>query len=143
MQMATQPPLRPGVNGGGNHHNRATSSANTAAAALLAYGNVPRAPWDWRVALYTWTKAIGAGVAIVLALLTLAGDDFNSEWQFALGSIALVFTGLTALALVSHLTHPTRFYRILVMPQMRSWLARGAFILIGYSGILFLYTLRR
>jgi formate-dependent nitrite reductase membrane component NrfD/ferredoxin len=141
MQMATQPPPPASVNGSGNHHGRAaTSSENTAAAALLAYGNVPRAAWDWRVALYTWTKAIGAGLVIVLALLTLAGDDFSSEWQSALGGIALVFTGLTALALVSHLTHPTRFYRILIMPQMRSWLARGAFILIGYSGVLFMYT---
>jgi len=31
------------------------------AAALLSYDIGHRAPWDWRVSLYTWTKGVAAG----------------------------------------------------------------------------------
>ena len=34
---------------------------NTSAAAVLSYDVPHRAPWDWRVSLYTWTKGIAAG----------------------------------------------------------------------------------
>jgi Fe-S-cluster-containing dehydrogenase component len=34
---------------------------NSSAAAVLAYDVPHRAPWDWRVSLYTWTKAIASG----------------------------------------------------------------------------------
>ena len=30
---------------------------------------------------------------------------------------------------------PARFWTILIRPQWKSWLARGAFILIGFSGV--------
>ena len=38
---------------------------NNAAAAVLAYDVPHRAPWDWRVSLYTWTKGIAAGAWLV------------------------------------------------------------------------------
>ena len=41
----------PGHPGGGN----------SSAAALLSYDIGHRAPWDWRVSLYTWTKGVAAG----------------------------------------------------------------------------------
>src|SRR3989304_3860321 len=47
--------------------------ANSSAAALLSYDVPHRAPWDWRVSLYTWTKGIASGVYLVAAMLVLMG----------------------------------------------------------------------
>jgi formate-dependent nitrite reductase membrane component NrfD len=52
-----------------------------------------------------------------------------------------LFIGLTTGLLVWDLDRPERFWTILVRPQWKSWLARGAFILIGFSlvgGLFFL-----
>ncbi|MGH9035846.1 MAG: 4Fe-4S dicluster domain-containing protein, partial [Acidimicrobiia bacterium] len=63
----------------GGHH-----FANSSAAALLAYDVSHRAPWDWRVSLYTWTKGIAAGAWLVAVLLawtgTLEWDDPLVRW---------------------------------------------------------------
>ena len=58
---------------------------NNAAAALLAYDVPHRAPWDWRVSLYTWTKGIAAGAYLVPALLVLAGVLAPGELALDLG----------------------------------------------------------
>jgi hypothetical protein len=43
-------------------------------AAVLAYDVPHRAPWDWRVSLYTWTKSMAAGAYLVaLAIAPVAG----------------------------------------------------------------------
>ena len=56
------------------------------AAALLAYDVPHRAPWDWRVSLYTWTKGIAAGAYLVPLLLLLAGRVASAgELALALG----------------------------------------------------------
>jgi formate-dependent nitrite reductase membrane component NrfD len=55
--------------------------------------------------------------------------------DIALATVALLFTALTTVLLVWDLEHKERFLRVVFMPQTRSWLARGAFILIAYSGL--------
>jgi len=55
--------------------------------------------------------------------------------DIALSTIALLFTALTTVLLVADLEHKTRFLRVIFMAQKKSWLARGAFILIAYSGL--------
>ncbi len=42
---------------------------------------------------------------------------------------------LTMVLLVWDLDHKERFLRVVLMPQSKSWLARGAFMLIAYSGL--------
>jgi formate-dependent nitrite reductase membrane component NrfD len=59
----------------------------------------------------------------------------------ALSTIALLFTALTTVLLVWDLEHKARFLRVVFSPQSKSWLARGAFILIGYSGLSGLFWL--
>jgi formate-dependent nitrite reductase membrane component NrfD len=59
--------------------------------------------------------------------------------DIALSSIALLFTALTTVLLVWDLEHKSRFLRVVFTPQKKSWLARGAFILIGYSALAGLY----
>src|SRR5688572_29048139 len=113
-------------------------AANSSAAALLAYDVPHRAPWDWRVSLYTWTKGIAAGVYLIGALLVLLGvlPERAALWQWGVPIVGLTFLAVTGLVLIADLAHPGRFYMIFTRAHWRSWLVRGAFILIGYGGVL-------
>ncbi|MGA7684153.1 MAG: 4Fe-4S dicluster domain-containing protein [Terriglobales bacterium] len=104
--------------------------------ALAAYDVSHARPWGWQVPAYSWTKSIGSGVlaipAIAMALGRLTGDRMR---DIALATVALLFTALTTVLLVWDLEHKERFLRVVFTPQSKSWLARGAFILITYSGL--------
>lgn len=100
----------------------------------VGYNAQHKVPWHWPVPAYLVTKGIGAGVAIVFALLYFAGlitDDRNT--MIGTAGIALLFTGITTALLVVDLERPERFLRILLRPQWKSWLTKGAFILVGYT----------
>ncbi|MBL8768928.1 MAG: polysulfide reductase NrfD, partial [Planctomycetes bacterium] len=47
--------------------------------------------------------------------------------------IALAFTGITTFLLVEDLTRPMKFLTLLTRPNTKSWLVKGAWILIGFS----------
>jgi formate-dependent nitrite reductase membrane component NrfD len=104
--------------------------------ALAAYDVSHARPWGWQVPAYCWTKSIGSGAlavpAIAMALGRLSGDRVR---DIALATVALLFTALTTVLLVWDLDHKERFLRVVFTPQSKSWLARGAFILIAYSGL--------
>jgi Fe-S-cluster-containing dehydrogenase component/formate-dependent nitrite reductase membrane component NrfD len=114
---------------------------NSSAAALLAYDIPHRAPWDWRVSLYTWTKGISAGAYLVAAALALAGalSWSASLWLWAAPAIALGMLAATGGILVWDLEHPRRFPLLFLRPQWRSWLVRGAVAISGYGGVLALH----
>lgn len=116
-------------------------AANNAAAAMLAYDVAHRAPWDWRVSLYTWTKGIAAGAYLVPALLLLAGllTPASRLWLWAAPVVGGAFLAATVALLIGDLTHPGRFYMVLTRPQWRSWLARGGVILSLYGAVLALH----
>jgi len=103
----------------------------TAAAALLSYDVPHQAPWDWRVSGYTWTKSVSTGLYGLSVLLGWWG--LGGSWQVGARLGALVFLALTVALLVADLKHPERFWTILVRPQWKSWLARGAFLLTGFG----------
>jgi len=104
--------------------------------ALAAYDVSHARPWGWQVPAYCWTKSIGSGAlavpAIAMALGRLTGDRTR---DIALSTAALFFTALTTVLLVWDLEHKARFLRVVFTPQSKSWLARGAFILIAYSAL--------
>ena len=108
---------------------------NSSAAAVLAYDVSHRAPWDWRVSMYTLTKGIAAGVYLAALLLTLlAGTGWDDGlWLRAVPLAALGALGLTGLLLIWDLERPARFFMIFTRPQWRSWLVRGAFIIAAYG----------
>src|SRR5688500_17713115 len=87
---------------------------NNAASAVLSYDIPHRMPWDWRVSLYTWTKAIAAGVYMVPVLLILGGFSSwtNPLWLRFTPLIGLTFLAITGLLLIWDLEHPGRFYMI-------------------------------
>jgi formate-dependent nitrite reductase membrane component NrfD len=104
--------------------------------AVAAYDVSHARPWGWQVPAYSWTKSIGSGAlaipAIAMVFGKLSGDRLR---DITLATIALLFTALTTVLLVWDLDHKERFLRVVFMPQSKSWLARGAFILIAYSGL--------
>ncbi len=110
----------------------------SAAAAVLAYDVPHRAPWDWRVSLYTLTKGVAAGVYLVALLLLALGRlaPGGLLWRLAVPVLGGVFLAATGALLISDLEHPARFWLIFARPQWRSWLARGAFLIGGYALVL-------
>jgi len=98
--------------------------------------------WGSKVSAYLWTKAVSAGVFLVLTLLLtpLGGPGglgpAGSAW---LSGIALLFLALTSVLLIADLKRPERFFYILTRPNWNSWLSRGAVILTGYGGLLTLW----
>ncbi|MFC2085599.1 NrfD/PsrC family molybdoenzyme membrane anchor subunit [Bacteroidota bacterium] len=102
----------------------------------VVYNAQHKVPWHWPVPAYLVTKAIASGVFLLLALGTLLGLFGRHETTFLVGSItSLLFLGITTALLVFDLEHPERFLRILTRPQWKSWLTRGAVILILFSGL--------
>ncbi|MBT3448289.1 MAG: polysulfide reductase NrfD [Bacteroidetes Order II. Incertae sedis bacterium] len=93
-------------------------------------------PWHWQVPAYLVTKGIAAGIFLILAISALFGFISVDHYVFQASAFVSVFfliatTGL----LVADLERPERFLSIVFRPQWRSWLVRGAFLLIGFSGI--------
>jgi formate-dependent nitrite reductase membrane component NrfD/ferredoxin len=116
---------------------------NSSAAALLCYDVPHRAPWDWHVSLYTWTKAIAAGAYLAPLGLIITG---LLTWESALWTLAAPATAGIALAvtgalLLGDLERPSRFYLIFTRPQWESWLVRGAFAIVAYAVVLALHLL--
>ncbi len=97
-------------------------------------------PWHWQVPAYLVTKGIAAGIFIILALSSLFGLVSVEHYSFqALAFVSLFFLIATTGLLVADLERPERFLRIILRPQWKSWLVRGAFLLIGFSGIVTLW----
>ena len=111
---------------------------NSSAAAVLSYDIPHRAPWDYRVSLYTFTKSIAAGAYLVPLLLGALGLlPFTSKlWGVQSVAVALIALVLTGALLVWDLEHPERFWMVLFKPQWRSWLVRGGFVITAYGGLL-------
>lgn len=100
------------------------------------YNAQHKIPWHWPVPAYLVTKGIGSGVFALLALFFgLNLVNFSRSLAMLGNFIALLFIGLTSLLLVIDLDKPARFYTILTRPQWKSWLTRGAFILIGFTAV--------
>ena len=116
---------------------------NNSAAAILAYDVPHKAPWDWRVSLYTLTKGVSAGAYLVPAVFVLLGllDPTSILWQWIAPLTALGFLALTGGILIMDLEHPERFALMFLRPQWRSWLVRGAVIITAYGALLVLHIL--
>ena len=89
--------------------------------------------WGWPVALYLVTKSIAAGAAMLAPFMTWLAPNHNMP-QFLPELLALIFTGITTFLLVEDLARPKLFLTLLTRPNMKSWLVKGAYILIAFSG---------
>ena len=104
--------------------------------ALAAYDVSHARPWGWQVPAYLWLKSIGSAPLALPALAVALGKlPVDPVRDVVLSLAALVFIAATMVMLVWDLEKKARFLRVLLRPQSRSWLARGAFILMGYSAL--------
>ena len=85
-----------------------------------------RVEWGWPVAAYLVTKGIAAGVAMLAPFLPVTPNWLPE-------AIALFFTAATTALLVEDLARPMKFLTLLTRPNTKSWLVRGAWILIAFS----------
>ena len=98
--------------------------------------------WGWQVSGYLWTKAISAGVMMVMLLGKLLSlVETNAVLENIIVGISFLFLALTGGLLVWDLDKPTRFLYVLLRPQWKSWLVRGAYIITVFSGLLILFGL--
>ena len=108
----------------------------------VAYNAQHKIPWHWPVPAYLVTKGIAAGIFMLLALgWGLNILPFDSLTAVSASFLSLLFIGLTTVFLVVDLERPERFLYILMRPQWKSWLARGAVLLIGFAIVLTLWWL--
>lgn len=129
--------------------DRGLQTANMAGALIAAGTNQPaasgaretynvphRVPWHWPVPAYLVTKAISAGTFMVagvgVGLGQLPATPLFTSWA---SFIALLFALITTVLLIADLSQPKRFYYMLIKPQWRSWLTKGAFVLIGFTTV--------
>ena len=97
--------------------------------------DIPHPPaWGFDLALYLLFKGISTGAMFLSALLWMLGDR---GWLTGLAgpAISVLFAIATAIVLVIDLERPERFFYILTRPNWSSWLARGAFLITGHSGL--------
>lgn len=112
-----------------------------------AYNAQHKIPWHWQVPAYLVTKGIASGLFIYIALEVFFDFGFSSigyisDYFFPVSLfLSLLFTGITTLLLVLDLEKPKMFLTILTRPQWRSWLTRGAFVLIAFSIVTGLWLL--
>ena len=91
--------------------------------------------WGWEVSTYVLTKAISTGTFLMLAFCSLffGGIDYSVEINGLI--ISLVFMAITGGLLVMDLDRPDRFFYVLLRPQWKSWLVRGAYIITAFGGL--------
>ena len=109
--------------------------AGNAAGQMIAqtgYTAFHKAPWHWQVPAYLVTKAVGAGALGIGAVATLLRWSTPTT-RLTADLVGIVGLLATTVLLVSDLERPERFLRILTRPQWRSWLTRGAFLLVALS----------
>jgi Fe-S-cluster-containing dehydrogenase component/formate-dependent nitrite reductase membrane component NrfD len=108
----------------------------TQVVARTAYTTEHPMPWKAKVSGYLVTKAISAGAILAAALGVVTGHAGQRALVgLALPIVALLFAGLTGGLLVADLRQPRRFHYIFTRPQWRSWLVRGAWILLGHGAL--------
>lgn len=96
--------------------------------------------WGWQVSAYVWTKSIAAGVGLVASVAALSGlASVSPAIQWMTIIVALIFMGITGYLLTIDLDQPKRFLYVLLRPQWKSWLVKGAYIITAYALILLLW----
>ena len=127
---------------GDNHSTGAqTNRAPSGGMATVVYGSPQKAPWDWRVSMYTWTKSVASGGFLSAAVLGVAGLQMGRGFEATVSLVSLVFLALTALLLIWDLSHPMRFMYAVIKPQPKSWLVWGSYLITAYTGLLGLFLL--
>ena len=102
----------------------------------VAYDVGHKKAWHWPVAAYMTSKAIASGVYLMLCSAVMSGFiALGGVWSMLLEAIVVCAMIATGVLLCVDLERPDRFLRVIVRPQWRSWLARGAYLILGFGGM--------
>ena len=91
--------------------------------------------WGWKVSAYLVTKGIAAGASLWAPFVAFMPDatPFGRNWLPEL--LALLFLAVTNVLLVVDLKRPKQFLSIVLRPNTRSWLVKGAWVLMAFGAI--------
>jgi Fe-S-cluster-containing dehydrogenase component/formate-dependent nitrite reductase membrane component NrfD len=107
-----------------------------------SYNAQHKIQWHWELPSYLVTKNIAGGLFMLLSLgAGLGAFTFESMTFLAAGFTAMIFMLLTTILLIKDLSQPKRFLNILLRPQWKSWVARGAYIMVAFTVIAGLWWL--
>ena len=95
--------------------------------------------WGKEVPAYVWTKAISAGSVGIPFFAVGIGAPVADAALWAGALLGLLFMAATGGLLILDLDRPDRFHYVLLRPQWRSWLVKGAYIITGFGGMLSLW----
>src|SRR3990172_3519540 len=102
----------------------------------VAYNAQHKIHWHWELPSYLVTKSIAGGLFMLMSLGAMFNlFIFDSLTFLAAGFTAMVFMLLTTILLIKDLSQPKRFLNILLRPQWKSWVARGAYIMVTFTGV--------
>ncbi len=107
-----------------------------------AYTAQHKINWHWELPAYLVTKSIAGGIFMLLSLGSMFNMfAFDSATFLAAGFTAMVFMLITTVLLIKDLSQPKRFLNILLRPQWKSWVARGAYIMVTFTAVAGLWWL--
>lgn len=89
-------------------------------------------PWHWPIPAYIVIKGLAAGLSVAVLSLVISMPASSMTAAVA-ATFALILMGITNGLLLYDLERPERFYLLLTRPQWRSWVARAAWILTGFT----------
>jgi Fe-S-cluster-containing dehydrogenase component/formate-dependent nitrite reductase membrane component NrfD len=128
----------------GNPQNGPIQFGGRAAEQMVqtSYNAQHKIQWHWQLPGYLVTKSISGGLFMLLSVgAGLGWFPFDSRTFLAAGFTSLLFMLLTVILLIQDLSQPTRFMNILRHPQWKSWVARGAYIMVIFTAIAGLWWL--
>lgn len=100
----------------------------------VGYNAQHQVQWHWPIPAYLVTKHIAGGGFLYLAAAAWIPTLPLPPVAMVLGGgLAIAMTLATLALLLYDLDRPDRFFYLLVRPQWRSWVARAAWILTGFS----------
>ncbi|MFZ9044227.1 MAG: 4Fe-4S dicluster domain-containing protein [Cyclobacteriaceae bacterium] len=91
--------------------------------------------WGWEVSAYVLTKAISAGIFLMVVFGSLLGYQMVETTQYILGGTSLIFLAATGILLIMDLDRPDRFLYVLLRPQWGSWLVKGGYSITVFGGM--------
>lgn len=91
--------------------------------------------WGWKVSLYLLTKGIAAGACLWAPFMATAGVGSEFARNYLPELIGLLFLVVTNILLVLDLKRPKMFLSIILRPNTKSWLVKGAWVLMAFGAI--------
>jgi hypothetical protein len=94
-----------------------------------------RIHWGWKVSAYLVTKGIAAGAALWAPFVAFMPEATGVGRAWLPELLALFFLAVTNVLLVADLKRPKLFLSIVLRPNTRSWLVKGAWVLMAFGAL--------